>query len=64
MPEHKTEGRISVHLLSGHVQVKAAGRTFSLRPGGMLALDKGLAHDVEAMEESALLLTIAWPIKG
>jgi hypothetical protein len=30
----------------------------------MLALDKGLAHDVEAMEESALLLTIAWPIKG
>src|SRR5687768_12237600 len=38
MPEHKTEGRISVHLLSGHVQVKAAGRTFSLRPGGLLAL--------------------------
>ena len=63
MPEHKTEGRISVHLLSGHIQVKAAGRTFSLRPGGLLALDQGLPHDVEAMEESALLLTIAWPIK-
>ena len=63
MPEHRTEGRISVHLLSGHIQVKAAGRTFSLRPGGLLALDQGLPHDVEAMEESALLLTIAWPIK-
>jgi quercetin dioxygenase-like cupin family protein len=63
MPEHKTEGRISVHLLSGHIQVKAAGRTFSLRSGGLLALDQGLPHDVEAMEESALLLTIAWPIK-
>lgn len=64
MPEHKTEGRISVHLLSGHVQVKATGRTFSLRAGGLLALDQGLPHDVEAMEDSALLLTIAWPIKG
>ena len=64
MPEHKTEGRVTVHLLSGHVQVKAAGRTFSLRPGGLLALDHGLPHDVEAMEDSALLLTIAWPVKG
>jgi len=64
IPEHKTEGRISVHVLSGHVQVKAAGRTFSLRPGGLLALDHGLPHSVEAMEDSALLLTIAWPVKG
>lgn len=63
MAEHKTEGRISIYLLSGHVQVKAAGRTFSLRPGGLLALDRGLRHDVQAMADSELLLTIAWPIK-
>lgn len=62
MPEHKTEGRISVHVLAGHIQVKAGGRTFNLRPGGLLALDRGLAHDVEAVEESVLLLTIAWPV--
>lgn len=61
VPEHKTEGRISVHVLSGHIQLRAAGRTFSLRPGGLLALDHGVLHDVEALEESAFLLTIAWP---
>ena len=61
LPEHKTEGRISVHMLSGHIQIKAAGRTFSLRTGGLLALDRGVSHDVEALEESAFLLTIAWP---
>ena len=61
VPEHKTEGRISVHVLSGHIQVRAAGRTFNLRPGGLLALDHGVLHDVEALEESAFLLTIAWP---
>jgi quercetin dioxygenase-like cupin family protein len=61
MPEHKTEGRISVHVLSGHIHLRAGGRTFSLRPGGLLALDHGVPHSVEALEESAFLLTIAWP---
>jgi quercetin dioxygenase-like cupin family protein len=61
MPEHKTEGRISVHVLSGHIRLRADGRTFSLRPGSLLALDHGVPHSVEALEESAFLLTIAWP---
>ena len=61
MQEHKADGRISIHVLSGHVQLRASGRTFSLRSGGLLALDHGVAHDVHALEESALLLTIAWP---
>jgi hypothetical protein len=43
--------------------VRAAGRTFSLRLGGLLALDRGVRHDVTALEESAFLLTIAWPGK-
>ncbi|MEO8519852.1 MAG: hypothetical protein ABI603_00730 [Acidobacteriota bacterium] len=30
-------------------------------PGNLLTLDRGLPHDVEALEDSALLLTIAWP---
>jgi quercetin dioxygenase-like cupin family protein len=61
MQEHKNEGRISVHVLSGHIQLKASGRTFNLRAGGLLALDQGVSHDVDALEESAFLLTIAWP---
>lgn len=61
IPEHKAEGRISIHVLSGHLQVKASGRTFSLRPGGLLVLDQGVPHDVEALDESSFLLTIAWP---
>jgi quercetin dioxygenase-like cupin family protein len=64
IPQHKTNGRISVHVLSGHIQLKASGRTFSLRPGGVLALDRGIPHDIEAVEESAFLLTIAWPGNG
>lgn len=61
LPEHQTEGRLSVQVISGHVQIRASGRTFNLRTGGLLALDPAIRHDVTAVDESAVLLTIAWP---
>ena len=61
IPEHQTDGRLSVQVLSGHIQVRAFGRTFNLRTGGFLALDHAVRHAVTALDESAYLLTIAWP---
>lgn len=61
IPEHQTRGRISVHVLSGHIRLTAAERTFDLRPGSVLAVDYVTPHAIEALQESALLLTIAWP---
>jgi quercetin dioxygenase-like cupin family protein len=60
LPGHRTEGRISIQTVMGHIQVRAEGRTFDLPKGSLLALDRGVPHDVEALEESAFLLTIAW----
>ena len=61
IPEHQTAGQISIQTVVGHIRVRAQGRSFELRSGGLLALDQGVPHDVEAIEESAFLLTIAWP---
>ena len=61
VPTHQTEGRISLQTIRGHIQIRAAGRTFALSVGSLLTLDRGLSHDVEALEESVVLLTIAWP---
>jgi quercetin dioxygenase-like cupin family protein len=61
IPEHQTTGRISVHVLSGHIRLTASGRTFDLRSGSVLALDQETPHAIEALQESAFLLTIAWP---
>jgi quercetin dioxygenase-like cupin family protein len=61
MPEHQTDGRLTIQVMYGHLEVRASGRTFNLRAGSLLALDHGLRHDVTAVEESAILLTIAWP---
>jgi quercetin dioxygenase-like cupin family protein len=61
IPEHHAKGRVSIHAVVGHVIVRAQGRTFDLPAGGLLALDRDLPHDVEAVEDSAVLITIAWP---
>ena len=61
IPGHWTGGRISVQTVRGHIRVRALGRTFDLPAGGLLALDQNVSHDLEALEDSAFLLTIAWP---
>lgn len=61
IPQHHTEARISIHTIQGRIQVRAEGRTFGLPAGSLLALDQGSGHDVEALEDSLFLLTIAWP---
>jgi quercetin dioxygenase-like cupin family protein len=59
--EHHAAGSISVQTISGHILIRAAGRTFDLPEGQLLALERDVPHDVEALAESAILLTIAWP---
>jgi len=59
--EHHTVGRISVHTLAGHIRMRIGEDTHDLPRGCLLALDTALPHDVEALEDSAFLLTIAFP---
>jgi quercetin dioxygenase-like cupin family protein len=62
--EHKATGRISVQVLSGHIQMHVQDKVFELPAGHLLALDRAVPHDVKALEDSAFLLTIAWPVEG
>ncbi|HZP37107.1 MAG TPA: cupin domain-containing protein [Methylomirabilota bacterium] len=58
--EHRANATTSVHSLSGHIRLRVADREVDLRPGRVLVLDTGRPHDVEALEESAFLLTLGW----
>jgi len=60
MRQHRAEGRISIQQLKGQVCIHLADRKITLSTGNLLVLDCGVLHDVEALEESALLLTISW----
>ena len=59
--EHKAAGRISVQAVAGHIRMHVEDKIFDLPAGHLLALERALPHDVEALEDSAFLLTIAWP---
>jgi quercetin dioxygenase-like cupin family protein len=59
--EHKAAGRISVQAVAGHIRMHVQDGVFDLPAGHLLALERALPHDVEALEDSAFLLTIAWP---
>ncbi len=58
--EHRAAGSISVQTLKGHIRMHIPGRTFDLPAGRMLMLEEAVPHDVEALKDSAYLLTIAW----
>lgn len=61
LEEHSADARISIHTLSGHVKLQLPDQTVDLPGGHLLVLDRALEHDLEALEESAILLTISWP---
>ncbi|HKW75529.1 MAG TPA: hypothetical protein VJN64_08390 [Terriglobales bacterium] len=59
--QHRTEGRISVHALSGQINFRTPEQSIELSAGEMLTLERDIVHDVESATDSAFLLTIAWP---
>jgi quercetin dioxygenase-like cupin family protein len=61
IPQHHNPGRICVQTVLGHIRMHADGKLFDLPQGKMLVLDRAITHDVEAIEESAFLLTVAYP---
>ncbi len=61
MQEHHAAGRISIQTLAGHVRLHLPEGDVDLPAGSLLALDRALPHDVEAVKQSAFLLSISWP---
>ena len=61
MSHHRAEGPISIQAIQGRIRVHLPeDRIEELEVGDLLTLDRCLEHDVEALEEFAFLLTIAW----
>lgn len=56
--EHRTDARISIQTIMGKIRLHLPARTVELAVGQLLVLDSDVPHDVEAIEESAFLLTV------
>jgi quercetin dioxygenase-like cupin family protein len=58
LAEHQATGPISLHILSGRVRFTTPDQTVELSAGMLLGLNGGIAHSVEALEDSVSLLTL------
>lgn len=61
MAKHRATGAVSLLVLTGRLQVHvgATTNTIDVGPGHLLALDRALSHDVEATEDTSLVLTVS-----
>jgi len=59
LDKHRTKGPIAMHVLSGAVCFSAESKSEELSAGSIAALDREVLHELEALEESAILLITA-----
>jgi quercetin dioxygenase-like cupin family protein len=58
LPEHKAPGHVVIQCVRGQLAVTAAGRRHLLDGSQAIVIDPDVAHDVEALAESDMLLTV------
>jgi quercetin dioxygenase-like cupin family protein len=59
--QHKTSARFAILTLAGHVRLHLPNATVEVPRGELLALDRDVSHDVEAIRQSTFLLILARP---
>ena len=61
LSEHENPGEASVHVLAGRVRLAAGNASWDGRTGDLLEVPDA-PHSLEALEDSAVLLTVAKPL--
>jgi len=60
MDPHRTDGYTSMQVMAGRLRVVSTD-TQDLGPGDLLVINKAVVHEVVALDDAAVLLTIALP---
>lgn len=61
LSKHSAPGPVTIHLMNGRGRLWLGERTVEMKPGSLVALERGLEHSLEAIDECAVLISIAWP---
>ncbi|MGH7058190.1 MAG: cupin domain-containing protein, partial [Acetobacteraceae bacterium] len=61
LAEHQARGSFSLQVLEGSVSFNAGDEVLTLEHGSIAVLEREVPHSVEALADSALLLTAALP---
>jgi quercetin dioxygenase-like cupin family protein len=60
LKEHRTNQPVSLQTLVGHIRVTLPGRALEQGVDGLMVIEPGLAHEVSAITDSAILLSMPW----
>ena len=58
LAEHENPGEATAHVLAGRVKLGSGGESWEGRKGDLIVIPPA-RHDVQAIEDSAVLLTVA-----
>ena len=61
MNPESSQGGATLEVLEGRLQVQTQGQGHELASGELLILDDNLREPIRAMDQSAFLITVAWP---
>src|SRR5215204_7022958 len=59
--EHRTDGAVSIQTIQGHLRLGIGQDAVDLPQGRLVAIEPGVTHELDAIDESAFILTVAWP---
>lgn len=59
MRDHSTNSSLVIHVIAGTVLLRVAGDELTLPDGAVLHIRPGERHEVEALQDAHLLLTMA-----
>jgi quercetin dioxygenase-like cupin family protein len=59
MLTHEPEERLAIQVITGRLRVRTGRQRLDLATGHLMTLDRAQAHEVEAVEDAAFLLTVA-----
>jgi quercetin dioxygenase-like cupin family protein len=58
LPEHRTDGPITIHVLQGEIVFHAEGERYELRTGDVLVFAAGVPHSAQTTTGCLFLLTV------
>lgn len=58
---HHARGTVLIQVLGGHIRARVLDEVIEAPAGHALSFDPNLEHEIEAVEQSEILITIAWP---
>ena len=58
LTDHQADAQVTILALAGQLEVSTPAKTHRLPEGSLLVLDPGVRHDVVALEQSQMLLTV------